>query len=121
MVVPDDRGLTTTKKTLFRISFVSQGEVYEVYARNVTQGGLLGFVEIEELVFGERSKLLIDSSEERLKTEFKGVCRTYIPIHSVLRIDEVEKAGRGRITAGDGKVTSFPMTITPQTGRKSES
>ena len=58
-----------SKETIFRVSFVSQGEVYEVYARNVSQGGLFGFIEIEELVFGERSKLLIDSSEERLKTE----------------------------------------------------
>lgn len=121
MVVLDGGQLTMTKKTLFRISFLSQGEVYEIYARNVTQGGLLGFVEIDGLVFGERSKLLIDSSEERLKTEFEGVCRTYIPMHSVLRIDEVEKAGRGRITAGDGKVTSFPMTFSPQAGRKNES
>lgn len=74
-------------------------------------GGLLGFVEIEELIFGERTKLLIDSSEERLKTEFEGVKRTYLPMHAVIRIDEVEKAGRGRITSGDGKVASFPVTI----------
>ena len=75
---------------------------------------LLGVREPEELLFGERSKLLIDSSEERLKTEFEGVKRTYIPLHSVLRVDEVEKAGRGRITSTDGKVTSFPMPYPPQ-------
>ena len=91
-----------TDETIYRINFINQGEVYEVYARNVSQGGLFGFIEIEELVFGERSKLLIDSSEERLKTEFEGVRRIYVPLHSVLRIDEVAKAGRGRITAGDG-------------------
>jgi hypothetical protein len=102
-----------SNETIFRVSFISQGEVYEVYARNVSQGGLFGFIEIEELVFGERSKLLIDSSEERLKTEFEGVRRTYVPLHSVLRVDEVEKAGRGRITSGEGKVASFPMAIMP--------
>ena len=102
-----------TDETIFRISFVNQGEVYEVYARSVSQGGLFGFVEIEELIFGERSKLLIDSSEERLKTEFEGVRRIYVPLHSVLRIDEVAKAGRGRITSGEGKVAAFPMTIVP--------
>jgi hypothetical protein len=98
---------------------MSQGEVYEVYAENVSQGGLFGFVEIEGLLFGERSKLLIDSSEERLKTEFAEVTRTYVPLHSILRIDEVEKAGRGRITSGEGKVASFPMTIMPPGGKKS--
>ncbi len=108
-----------TNTTIFRISFLNQGEVYEVYAKNVSQGGLFGFVEIDGLVFGERSKLLIDSSEERLKTEFAGVSRFYVPLHSVFRIDEVEKAGRGRITAGDGKVSSFPVPMMPPSGTKS--
>ena len=102
-----------TKETLYRVKFINEGEVYEIYARNVSQGGLFGFIEIEELVFGERSKLLIDSSEERLKSEFKGVRRIYVPLHSVLRIDEVKKAGRGRITSGEGKVAAFPMAIMP--------
>lgn len=108
-----------TRSTVFRITFLSGGEVYEIYASNVSQGGLFGFVEIEGLLFGERSKLLIDSSEERLKTEFAGVERTYVPLHSILRIDEVDKAGGGRITSGEGKVAAFPMTIVPPGGRKS--
>ena len=98
-------------KTIYRINFLSAGEVYEIYAASVGQGGLFGFIEVEELLFGERSKLLIDSSEERLKTEFDGVKRTFIPLHAVLRIDEVEKAGRGRITDGSGKIATFPMTM----------
>jgi len=102
-----------SEKTIYRISFLSAGQVYEIYARQVVQGGLLGFIEVDELLFGERSKILIDSSEERLKTEFEGVRRTYIPIHAVLRIDEVEKAGRGRITAGGDTVAPFPVTIMP--------
>ena len=115
-------GTTMTKKqTIFRISFLHQGEVYEIFARSVSQGGMFGFVEIEDILFGERSKLLIDSSEERLKTEFEGVQRTYVPLHSVLRIDEVEKAGRGRITSGDGKVAAFPMAIMPQGGKSGKS
>jgi len=110
-----------TKDTIYRINFINQGEVYEVYARHVSQGGLFGFVEIEGIVFGERSKILIDSSEERLKTEFEGVRRTYVPLQSVIRIDEVEKAGRGRITSGDGKVATFPMAIMPPGGKKGNS
>lgn len=108
----------TKVKTIYRVSFVNQGEVYEIYAKNVSQGGMFGFVEIDGLVFGERSKLLIDSSEERLKTEFAGVTRFYVPLHSVLRIDEVEKAGRGRITSGDGKVASFPMPMMAPSKKK---
>jgi hypothetical protein len=99
---------------IYRVTFVNQGEVYEIFARQVGQGGLFGFIEVEELLFGERSKLLIDSSEDRLKTEFEGVKRTYIPLHSVVRIDEVDKAGRGRISASGDKVTNFPLTYVPQ-------
>jgi hypothetical protein len=109
-----------TKDTIYRINFINQGEVYEVYARHVSQGGLFGFVEIEEIVFGERSKLLIDSSEERLKTEFEGVRRTFIPLHSVIRVDEVDKAGRGRISASGDKVTDFPLTYVPQSKPSNE-
>jgi hypothetical protein len=85
--------------TIYRITFVNRGEVYEIYARRVGQGGMFGFVEVEEILFGERSKILIDSSEERLKSEFEGVHRFFIPLHAVVRIDEVDKAGRGRISA----------------------
>ncbi|MCD4749801.1 MAG: DUF1820 family protein [Thermoanaerobaculales bacterium] len=105
-----------SEETIYRISFLNQGEVYEIYAKSVGQGDLFGFIEVEELVFGERTKLLIDSSEERLKTEFKGVRRTFIPIHSILRIDHVDRAGSGRIRAGNGKVSSFPAPLIPPRG-----
>jgi hypothetical protein len=107
-------------ENIYRITFMHQGEVYEIYAKHVSQGGLFGFIEVEHLLFGERSKILIDSSEERLKTEFEGVKRTFVPLHSVLRIDEVEKAGRGRITSGDGKVTSFPHVAIPSPPKQSD-
>ncbi len=96
---------------IYRISFVSQGEIYEVYARSVGQSALFGFIEVEELLFGERSKIVIDSSEERLKTEFDGVRRTHLPMHSILRIDEVERAGAGKIRSGEGRVSNFPMPM----------
>ena len=100
---------------LYKVVFVSQGEVYELFARSVGQGGLLGFVEIGDLVFGERSQVVVDPSEERLKREFDGVRRFHLPMHAVLRIDEVEKQGVARISEskqeGDGKVAHFPMPM----------
>ena len=45
----------TKKQTIFRINFLHQGEVYEIFARSVSQGGLFGFIEIEDILFGERS------------------------------------------------------------------
>ena len=104
-------------KTVYKIIFSNLGEIYEIYSREIYQGEMFGFVEVEELVFGERSAVLVDPSEERLKSEFLNVKRTYIPMHSIIRIDEVEKEGIAKITAnatgGDSKITSFPGYVPP--------
>jgi len=98
-------------KNLFRVVFMSQGQVYEVYARNVGQGEMFGFIEIEQLVFGERSGVVVDPSEEKIKSEFEHVTRTYLPMHSIIRIDEVDKQGASKISKLEGNVTQFPMPI----------
>jgi hypothetical protein len=78
----------------------------------VTQGTLFGFIEVERLVFGERSTVLIDPSEERIRSEFAGVRRSYLPLHSILRIDVVEKQGISKISAAEGSnVSQFPTPI----------
>ena len=98
---------------IFRIMFVNQGKVYEIYARQVSHGDLFGFIEVEELLFGERSSVVLDPGEERIKSEFEGVKRTFLPMHSVLRIDEVKKQGMSKITTVEGgaNVTQFPMPM----------
>jgi hypothetical protein len=100
---------------IFRIMFVNQGKVYEIYARKVGHGDLFGFIEVEEVLFGERSSVVLDPNEERIKSEFEGVKRTFLPMHSVLRIDEVKKHGTSKITALEGSaatnVAQFPMPL----------
>jgi hypothetical protein len=97
---------------IFKVAFMNQGKVYEIYARSVGHGELFGFLEVEELIFGERTALLVDPAEERIATEFSGVKRTFIPLHSVVRIDEVEKKGVSKITNIEGgNVTQFPMPV----------
>ena len=110
-----------TGTTLYKILFVNQGQVYEIYARSLGHGSLFGFVEVEELVFGERSTVVLDPSEEKIKSEFKGVKRTYLPMHSIVRIDEVDKQGTSKISKVEGgNVAQFPMPVyTPGGGNKS--
>jgi hypothetical protein len=92
--------------------FVNQGKVYEVYARKVSHGSLFGFVEVEELVFGERSGVVLDPGEERIKSEFAGVKRSFLPLQSIVRIDEVRKQGVSKIMALEGSnVTAFPAPV----------
>ena len=95
---------------IFKVMFVNQGKVYEIYARKVSHGSLFGFIEVEELVFGERSTVVVDPTEEKIKAEFNEVKRTYLPMHSVLRIDEVKKQGPAKIVALEGSnVSQFPV------------
>jgi hypothetical protein len=101
-----------TDRKIYRIAFYNQGDIYELHAREVHQSNLYAFVEIKDIIFGERSSVVVDPAEERLKSEFDGVTRTYIPLQSVIRIDEVEREGTNKIIATDakqGSVTPFPQ------------
>jgi hypothetical protein len=119
---PLSQAMAVTTSNLFHVVFVNQGKVYEIYARKVSHGELFGFIEVEELVFGERTTVVVDPGEERIKSEFEGVKRTFLPMHSILRIDEVKKHGVSKITTleGGANVTPFPMPMysTPPTDKK---
>ena len=98
-----------TPDPIYRIRFINQSEVYEIYAKHVFQSDLWGFLEVEEFVFGERTQMIVDPAEEKLKTEFGGIKRSFIPIQTIVRIDEVEKEGTSKITeATGGNISAFP-------------
>jgi len=105
-----------TNNLIYRIGFHNQGKVYEIYAERVINSELFGFVEVESLLFGETSSVVVDPSEERLKNEFDGVSRFLVPLHAVSRIDVVEKRGTPKIkevSAQEAKVMPFPASIYP--------
>jgi hypothetical protein len=105
-------------KRLYRIRFHNEGRLFELYARQVTQGTLFGFVEIADLVWGSRSEVIIDPSEQELRNELANATRVHVPIHAIVRIDEVEKAGSGKIIAlppRDSAERSVPI-YTPRPG-----
>ncbi|MFQ5659887.1 MAG: DUF1820 family protein [Gammaproteobacteria bacterium] len=110
------------KKTVYKVIFYDQGKVYEIYARSVHQGAIFGFIEVEKIIFGEKSSVVVDPSEETLKSEFNNVIRTYIPMHSIIRIDEMNKQGTAKVTEISGKegnVMPFPVyTRSPDTREK---
>lgn len=98
---------------VYKVIFHNGNQVFEVFARQIYQSDMWGFIEIEEMVFGERSQIVVDPGEEKLKNEFAGVKRSYIPLQSVIRIDEVEKEGAARVSEGStpqsGKIANFPL------------
>ena len=112
--------MTATKasakhKKIYKVRFQNEGKIFEIFAREVSQGHLFGFVEVADLVWGTKSEVIIDPSEQELRNEFAGVTRIHIPMHALMRIDEVEKGGAGKIiplpTPAAGKGTSAPSPI----------
>jgi len=97
---------------VYKIIFHNGKQVFEIFAKQIYQSDMWGFIEIEEMLFGERSQIVVDPSEEKLKSEFSGVKRSYIPMQSIIRIDEVEKQGAAKISEGGegNKIATFPMT-----------
>ncbi len=101
-----------SREKLYKVVFLNQGQVFEVYARSVGHGDLFGFVEVQELVFGEKTTVVVDPSEEKIKSEFANVRCTYLPMHSIIRIDEVDKQGVSKISKLEGSnVAQFPLPV----------
>jgi len=113
-----------TKKQIYKIIFSNQGKIYEIYARRVSSSEIYGLVEVEDILFGEKTTLVVDPTEEQLKLEFNGVTRTHIPFHAVIRIDEVEREGTGKILhlapSADVPVSVSPPLFKPDKGPEKE-
>jgi len=75
-------------KTYYKISFARDNELYQVCAREVHSSDLYGLIEIADFIFPE-SRIVYNPGEERIRREFSGIKRTWIPYHSIIRIDEV--------------------------------
>ena len=100
------------KKRLYKIIFLNQGKVYELFSEGVASSGLWGFIEVSGLVFEEGEGLVVDPTEERMRQEFENASVLHLPIQSILRVEEVDKRGQCLIRDRESgeKVTPFPMT-----------
>src|SRR3990167_8299157 len=86
------------KDPIYRVLFIQNDKQYELYSKYLTEESLMGFIEIEELIFQDtKSGIVVDPTEEKLRAEFKSVKRSYIPLHAIIRIDEVIQEGSARI------------------------
>ena len=95
---------------IFKVTFLNKGKVYEIFVKSVYQSDLYWFIEVEDFVFNERSQVVVDPSEEKLKAEFAGVSRSFLPMQAIIRIDEVEQSGVAKISSGDN-ISPFPVSL----------
>jgi hypothetical protein len=79
-------------RTYYRVTFMNEAasthELFQICARNVSPSDLYGLVEISDFIFPD-SQIVYNPGEERIRREFGGVKRTWVPYHSIVRIDEV--------------------------------
>jgi hypothetical protein len=111
------------KEPVYKVIFQNGNQMFEVFARQIYQSDMWGFIEVEEFLFGERSQILVDPAEEKLKNEFNGVKRSYIPMQAIVRIDEVDKEGSSKVSevpAAEGNIASFPFNGIPSGQQGSE-
>jgi hypothetical protein len=104
-------------KPLYKVTFLNAGKVYELYARQVSSGTLWGFTEIRDLVFDVHAGVVVDPTEERLRDEFGGTSVLHLPMHGIVRIEEVEHKGTSAIrdaATGEKVVTPFPLPARPR-------
>jgi Uncharacterized protein conserved in bacteria len=66
--------MTKREAPIYKVIFLNQGQVFEMYAKQIYQSDLWGFLEVEEFVFGERTQLVVDPGEEKLKAQFEAWC-----------------------------------------------
>ncbi|MDA3935105.1 MAG: DUF1820 family protein [Gammaproteobacteria bacterium] len=104
------------KQQIYKVIFLNQGKVYELFADSVGNCDLYGFIEVAGLAFDEHrdatDSVVIDPTEERMREEFAGANALYLPLHSVLRIDQVNKRGQCKIREREPgeKVTQLPIS-----------
>ena len=104
-------------RTLYKVTFLNAGKIYEIYARQVASGALWGFTEVSDLVFDVYDGVVIDPTEERLRDEFGATQVLHLPMQSIVRIEEVERKGQSAIrdaSTGEKVVTPFPLPAKPR-------
>lgn len=106
-------------KQIFRVIFHNHEQCYEVYAQKVYQSDMHGFIVIENMLFGEKSRIVVDPSEEKLKSEFQDVQRTFVPMHQIVRIDQVDKQGTAKIWDAHANRSKVTTLHSSQGGQKS--
>jgi len=69
---------------IYRIVFTQQEDVQEIYAQFISEETLVGFIEAETLLEMDQTRKVVNPKE---------VKRCYIPLHNIIRIDEISLPG----------------------------
>lgn len=90
--------MNQNERPIYRILYVEQEEVKEIYAQYISEETLVGFIEADTLLNQGARKSAVPTNQVR---------RCYIPLHTILRIDEIitEKAVK------EDNISHFPHPL----------
>ena len=87
------------EKKVFKVYFFHLDKVYTLFAKEVNASDeLYNMCEISGIIF-QRNKNLIVPSEDEVRQEFSNLKRLLIPLHHLIRIDELEDVDEEEITS----------------------
>lgn len=70
----------STERPIYRIVFAQHEDIQEIYAQYISEETLVGFIEADTILEYDQAKNNVNIKEVR---------RCYIPLHNIIRIDEV--------------------------------
>lgn len=94
------------EQTYYKITFTNEDELYQICAKELASSDLYGLIEISDFIFPS-SRLVFNPGEERLRREFEGIKRTWIPYHAIIRIDEI-------LDSRESEIKIIPLKSVPR-------
>ena len=75
------------EEKIYRVQFKTGNHSYSLLARSVGESELFGFIEIADLIFEDKQRIIISPEDEALRKEFAKANFICIPHQYILRID----------------------------------
>lgn len=78
---------------VYRVIFTHLDQVYTIYSLGISEETLVGFIEVDGIlsISAEAPAEEGDKKANTFLEHMHNIKRTYVPMHSVLRIDEMTK------------------------------
>jgi hypothetical protein len=83
------------KDIIYRTVFTHLDQVYTLYSKGVSEETLVGFIEVDSILSVSQDYLMSTETPENSFSlyihQMEGIKRTYVPMHAVVRVDEMTR------------------------------
>lgn len=86
--------MVEVKDIVYRTVFTHLDQVYTVYSQGISEETLVGFIELDSIIEVKQEVVLSTESHETHQLflqQLASIKRTYVPMHAVVRIDEMTR------------------------------